>query len=559
MFGFSVKKVLRLPIALVLSTLWLHGCDGSSNDGTPEPDEPEGTIVLDIPDANSGEIILNVLDGQRNALDGVRVFVIDDEAAGDIVQNSSEDQFSFAGIAQIPLNDFTGTRAVRVEAEQDGFLSNGARYEVTGGQSNEFDLVLTSIADAGDGISVGTGNGNVDSGNLVVTAFDTVAAGGEQLTRVEVPQGTQITAADGTELTGDIRITVAHYKSTDPSALAAFPGGFSVFVENEEDIDINTIEGTPINQPDVVFQSAGFTAIEMFDEAGNKADRFDGDGIIITMEVTESTINPETGNPIQVGDPIPLWSFDTDTANWNYEGVGTVSADGNGGLVVTYRADHLSFWNLDFPTTDFCRATLQVNSTAGDANTGNPFPVDVTFIAAESSLGWSRTVTAAAGSDSLTLFRAPAAIPVTASFRTAGGVSPNTIFFRGAPYTGQQFNLCDSGDFSVEFPTPAVSFHDLTVAVSASCSNDTTIAEEPLRFARISYQSSTAGFESSSFRASTGVGGVATISVPAGIGELSVVGAGGTFSETVVVNGPTTRDVALQFNCPVITGVVGQE
>ncbi|MBX2884310.1 MAG: hypothetical protein KTR32_30440 [Granulosicoccus sp.] len=561
MTNIANAKIAWVPL-LFSAALLVQGCDRSSS-SDPLPDEPGGSVVLDIPDANSGLVNLNLSDAQGNFLDDVRVMVIDDSTTGNVVRDNSENQLSLGGFVQIRLNDFTGDRVVRLEAEKSGFLSNGIRLDVTGGTSNEASLILTSVENAGDGINISEATGNLQQGNLIVEAVD-VNQSNKTLTRIDVPQDIKITAVDGEELSGDLTITVAHYNSIEEQSLSAFPGGFSVNIENAENIDINSIEGAQIESPEIIFQSVGFAAIEIFDEFGNKADKFDGDGITITMEIPSSSVNPMTGDLIVAGDSIPIWSFDTDTANWLYEGTGTATSDGNGGLQVSFLADHLSYWNLDFPSTSRCTASVNVLSTAGGEP--NPYPVRVSFRASEVpgsnrfSAGWYRTVTAAASSDTLTLVNAPASIPVTVSFSSAAG-TPTGLTFNGSSNTTQPIDLCAGGTFALEYP-PVGDFFDLNVSVTASCGNDETVPAEPLRSAFVLYRPlRESGSIPLYFWKFTNAEGKLTLNVPEGPGTLTVSGAGGSSVETFAnLNQSVDRDVNIVIpNCPVTTGATGQE
>ncbi len=92
--------------------------------------------------------------------------------------------------------------------------------------------------------------------------------------------------------------------SADPKGIAddennplyLFPGGLSPDgFDGELPSDITSPDS-------VTFISAGFVAIEIGDESGNKVSSFDGEGVTLAFEVPKSTINPQTGEPLSLDD-----------------------------------------------------------------------------------------------------------------------------------------------------------------------------------------------------------------------------------------------------------------
>ncbi|MFK7860633.1 MAG: hypothetical protein AB8B64_17570, partial [Granulosicoccus sp.] len=206
----------------------------------------------------------------------------------------------------------------------------------------------------------------------------------------------------------------------------------------------------------------------------------------VTMTIPENAENPNTGGLIDEGDVIPLWSFNTDTAEWNYEGTEPVTRTPEEELQVAFDAEHLSYWNLDFYTLNTCDARINVDiiSVVG-ANTGD-VPVNVVLLGSGNNIGYrrdemlsSRTPTTLQGvSDELRL---------TARFES---LNPDRIVFRtmslnGEPYSGQEVDFCGPNNFVITTNgsdnTLATLFKfDYDVNVRARCTNAPNAATQPL-------------------------------------------------------------------------------
>lgn len=490
------SRRLLAPLALLLV---LSGCDRNNDNSGDLLDDPGNTVIVAPPQSNVNGINVLVLDEEGQSIPSATLLVINDSENGDIVPDDSEILTVEAGVARVPLNSFVESAVVRLEAEQAEYFSNGGRYEVTAGEDLDIEIVLTSENASTEGINIVDTAGDLSAGDISATAMS--PSNPEQvLTSVTVPQDLEILDVNGDPLNDSLRMSVVHYDSRDEGALSAFPGGFDVVVENVDEIDTPAIEGTvptestdPVGS-DVIFQSAGFTAIEIFDSEGNKADKFMGE-IDVTMAIPANTLNPETRQPIQVGDIIPVWSFDTDTARWVYEGKEAVQADGRGGLQVTYKADHLSYWNLDFWSNSSCSPTINVDVVSSDGQTVADSPVTVTILGSDANVGYRRSRTL--GSGAINLRRVPASFPVSINFRSAvPNLNIQSITRDGVPYSGQSFDICQGATFRVVTDQTLddiveLSSFDFGVTTVAQCSNSPDSAALPLENISVIYYSPT--------------------------------------------------------------------
>lgn len=205
--------------------------------------------------------------------------------------------------------------------------------------ATEFSIKAASLASPPAGVATAVAQGQADASGAVTAPIllQTTENVTNATASVTVPPGTVITDASGVPLTGALTMDGAYFSPAVSDSLAAFPGGFSV--------EVNDSNG---NARPVEFVTAGLISVEIADASGRRAKNFSGSGIQISMEIPPETINPDTGVPIAIGDTIPILSNDTATGRWFDEGFATVTSGSNGNLLATFNATHLSLWNLDF-------------------------------------------------------------------------------------------------------------------------------------------------------------------------------------------------------------------
>lgn len=209
--------------------------------------------------------------------------------------------------------------------------------------------------------AIALGSGGTTSTAVVVTTANSATGGSggntNQDVEIAIPAGTQFKNDAGVAVTGtDLKVQVASFDARDSNALVNFPGGFSPN-------GVLNLPGSGGNRSDsngVYFQTGGFTSVDM--TVNNVSIRSFNQPINITVDVDSLTINPNTGNPVQVGDSLPIWSYDNQTAKWSYERVGVISRDSSGKMKVDFPTTHLSWFNLDWYGVRCKSATqLQVN------------------------------------------------------------------------------------------------------------------------------------------------------------------------------------------------------
>ncbi|NMP30890.1 hypothetical protein HII17_04875 [Thalassotalea sp. M1531] len=239
---------------------------------------------------------------------------------------------------------------IKIVANADGYIDTGASILLSPNQQHyyvELMLVKDEDGEAAPGILVTSQSiqNNIKDGKVVspIELTSEVAFGSPAI-RVSIPAGTEMTGSTG-NLIDATKLKVVTYDPYEAQALDAYPGGLNVIA----DATSFSINGeVQDGEREINFKSAGFAAINIEDDAGNKVKRFSQD-IEVAMQVKWGTQDAE-GNTIKVGDTIPIWSYDEDTGKWSYEKEGTVQdlyfLDGMFDLI--FPINHLSYFNLDW-------------------------------------------------------------------------------------------------------------------------------------------------------------------------------------------------------------------
>ncbi|WP_285009732.1 hypothetical protein [Pedobacter faecalis] len=153
----------------------------------------------------------------------------------------------------------------------------------------------------------------------------------EETTTVTIPAGTQFKAANGTTLTGStLTAQIININPDEPAALTLFPGG-------KLSADDVVLPGG--NTGDAFFLPAGFTDIRMF-IGGVEIKQF-STPITVSIQVDPEFMPQSTGTPVKAGDQLSIFSYQTETGRFTYEGVGTVAMV-NGKPTVNFQTNHLT-------------------------------------------------------------------------------------------------------------------------------------------------------------------------------------------------------------------------
>jgi hypothetical protein len=452
---FKPQLLASSVTAILLSTLLLGGCTKKDQEAAVIPDT--SNLVKDT------ALKIIVTDAAGSPVKSAKLEVITDEA--DIIPAMQETKVAngkIVGLVGYNLNYFSEMKqTIQVRVTKDGYTTNNVPVTVYKDKSNSKNIVITKKANNVAGINSASVSGDASLGDIALNVAGKSPEEGN--ITVVIPQGSGATTAEGKLLSNNLKMDVVQFDANSDAALAAFPGGFSVRIENPDGVRRDKVVATdhvPVTNGEIIFQSAGFTAIEISDDQGNVAKNFQRP-LQISTKVMTDFVNPQTKKLIKEGDIIPIWSFNETSGKWKYDQKAAVIKDGSGGLKVDYNVSHLSYWNLDFYSISTCSSTITVT---GDAS---GMPLKGTISGTDSNGdGFIKSITYD-GSGVIEIDNAPGSYDVTLKLETLSGkpinVSPDT------------FNLCDNSPNNIVVTVPQQSTgytnYDVNITVIAECSN----------------------------------------------------------------------------------------
>ena len=248
---------------------------------------------------------------------------------------------------------------VKITAGAPGYFDTGTSVILSPDQRTyRIDVMLVKAENGqiAPGIEVSTlpiGEA-VEDGTLMeeVVATNETPPGSPNI-KVTLPAGVVMTDNEGNPVNG-VSLNIASFDPYHPEALEAYPGGLDVIAQATGFV-IDGVE--QVGETEINFKSAGFVAINIEDENGNKVKHFSED-IEVAMQFKVGT-KDATGKFVLVGDEVPIWSYDEDTGIWSYEKVGIVQdLDVFDGMFdVVYSINHLTYFNLDWHLGDKCTSS----------------------------------------------------------------------------------------------------------------------------------------------------------------------------------------------------------
>jgi len=228
-----------------------------------------------------------------------------------------------------------------VEASAPGFMT--VRYPVTIPDTGAYNyqIPMVNLAKTPAGVAAVQQGGvllNASGATVAETIINTpVKAGKPENVRLQIPQGVVMRDAAGNALTGTASITMVHHDNRAFASINSFPGG--LFAPAAK------INGQNVGP--VTFETLGLVDLQI--TVGGKKVKTFSKPLLARVDLNETSINPNTGKPLQLGDSLPIWSQDETTGEWTLEGKETVKIDpSTGKLYTVMQITHLSPWNIDW-------------------------------------------------------------------------------------------------------------------------------------------------------------------------------------------------------------------
>ncbi len=223
--------------------------------------------------------------------------------------------------------DSAGT--LEVVATADGYFAGGAIVPVR--DSLNIGIIrMVSLTKPPQGVVLGISSGNQTATNGVLNdsvSLNVATLGGTATAML--PKSVNLSAADGTKLTGAVTMTLLTYNVDSASVLASIPGGNLVFTTNRGAIPMQFLAAVGISVKD----------------ASNRVATSVTPSYTLSLPVPPTIVNPLTGAAFAVGDSVDIVSLATGASEWKLEGGAKVTS--LGGLpFVTFTPNHLSYWGI---------------------------------------------------------------------------------------------------------------------------------------------------------------------------------------------------------------------
>ena len=250
-----------------------------------------------------------------------------------------------------------------VSASASGYVSTSKTITITDASKPlSYVVTLANATAPPNGTSAVTKTLSLTQGETLVVPSTSTKPESASIT---IPAGTQVKDANGNVINANtVTAQVVHFGTEEEESLLSFPGGFTA--DNITLQNGSNVQGT--------FMSAGFLAIDM--TAGGKDVKSFSQPIEVKVGLKDDLRNPTNDQKVKAGDQIPTWSYDSSTGAWKEEGVATVVEDSNGKLSATFKASHLSYWNLDWIAYWTGRCNNRYYSTIGVSSNSSTYSWD---------------------------------------------------------------------------------------------------------------------------------------------------------------------------------------
>ncbi len=236
----------------------------------------------------------------------------------------------------------TAAKPIRftIVAKAPGFVTTSYAVEIADTGFVRFSISMVELASPPQGIGVVTGSTNqTATGTALPLSMETVSTTDKpEKVRLNIPASTIMYDEALNPVLGAVTVNVAQFDPRNETALSAFPGG----LQPHTAVDRN---GQPMGP--ISFVTAGLVNIKM--ATPSKVVKSFSQPVDVAIEVNDALINPISGQPVQPGQQVPLWSLDDDTGVWTLEDTLTfVRNTSSGKLEAKFGITHLSSYNLDW-------------------------------------------------------------------------------------------------------------------------------------------------------------------------------------------------------------------
>lgn len=406
-------------------------------------------------------------------IDGVTVTVAEADQAkvlpdedGDFTFLAEDGAVSFALKESVTPTETSPVTLTLITSAGADYVASSTLVELTSPGTHDFNVNMVAINDPPAGVqaarkSLSDATDATGTTSSAVTAGSSNSGGAEA--EVSLPAATTITDSNGTPLSGDISVDVAHVDGSSDEAIDVFPGGLAATVTNPDTYNAANPDNPIDESNEGNLISASLTSITVTDADGTAGHHFSVadpsvNPLTIKATVDPATVNPLTGEAIKAGDTLSIFSYENESGVWTFEANGTV-VDESGVLFVTFTTNHLSYYNLGWWGGAKCN-NVKLNLVNGGAKR---LRVRIKRVGG----GYTRTVFYKGAGDVITLNNAPKNMRVNLVVDDAVTHVPRTVI-AGIPIN----NLCaEPKQHTVTLDPDELLTATLTATVQSICWN----------------------------------------------------------------------------------------
>lgn len=198
--------------------------------------------------------------------------------------------------------------------------------------SSTYRVALTNLSALPDGVKSVAKTTSLATGETIVIPASTDKP---EVAKITIPAGTQVKDETGAIINAtSVNSNIIQYGTGTEDAFNSFP--------NEG--EANTVKFKDGTTDEASFITAGFVDIEM--TAGGKNVKSFSKPLDMSLSLHPDLVNPDTEEPVQVGDQIPVFSYNRDKDEWTEEDDATITKDASGNLIANFKVAHLSTWTI---------------------------------------------------------------------------------------------------------------------------------------------------------------------------------------------------------------------
>ncbi|MEZ0373119.1 MAG: hypothetical protein ACAI44_28770 [Candidatus Sericytochromatia bacterium] len=347
-----------------LSLLTFSMLAGCVPPGPQPPIQPLQVVQTPAAAAEELPVLVRLIDAASGELLGARAEVT-------VTGSQNASQTSENGIVQ--LSGETGA-SLNLVVRAPGYYPTSLPLRLRA-SDNVYEIRLVSLQAGLKGFAHGETSLAAGSDGRTGAALELSAenAADQVFTRISLPAGTQLKDAAGQALSGELQVQIGSFGQQDENQ-ASFPGGLNA---------TGMVNGQAENG---FFAPAAYASVELSDAGGRQAASFD-QPMQISTRLPGSLLNPKTGQPIQAGESLEIWSYDTRAGQWRSEGQVTLpQPDAQGNFALGYAVSHLSYWYLGwrYGHASVCNAHLRFVWAQGSQK---PYPIEVRLKLPSQSFG----------------------------------------------------------------------------------------------------------------------------------------------------------------------------